>query len=71
MKKLARATHNRHRNGLPERAGQPWTAKEDAQLRAEHADGLALAAIADAHLRTEIGVFTRLTALGLIEKASV
>jgi hypothetical protein len=67
VKKRARVTHNPHPSFVPERAGQSWTDKEDAQLREEHGRGLTVKQMAEAHLRTVVGIEARLIRLGVIK----
>jgi hypothetical protein len=63
MKKRPTLTHNNRPAFWPGRAGTPWSDKEDRQLREEHAQGLTIAQMAEAHLRTKVGIEVRLTVL--------
>lgn len=53
----------------PVRSGAPWLPGEDAVLKSEHERGLTPRAIAEAHLRTEGSVLSRLAKLGLVSLA--
>ena len=51
---------NRRRPEAPANAGKPWTDAEDAELLREFDEGIELAAIAQAHARTAMGIQARL-----------
>jgi hypothetical protein len=50
----------RRRSEAPANAGKPWTDTEDAELLQEFDGGMEVAAIAQAHARTAMGIQARL-----------
>ncbi len=56
----------KRRATLPERAGEPWTDEEDAQLMSGFQGGTTIADLATKHGRTTNAVEARLERLGLV-----
>lgn len=61
---VLRHTRADQAGGLAERAGQPWTAEEDARLAREFDGRTKISAIARAHGRTRGAILARLIRLG-------
>jgi hypothetical protein len=57
---------SRGKDGLPPKAGQPWSDEEDRRLLAAFDAGRAIAELASAHERTQTGIRARLAKYGRI-----
>jgi hypothetical protein len=60
------ARFNRHKDGLPAKAGQPWTEEEDRRLLAAFDAGRSIVELAAAHERTQTGIRARLEKYGRV-----